>query len=150
MIKVVPDTNVLVSGMLGIPGCSRKVINFALAKRLVMCGSSASYNEFLEKLRLRRLQRYFSRQYFSQEKIAMEYKLFINQVDTKNTYPGVKITRDPDDDEFFRIAKASGASIIISRDKDVLAIPKYDDTIVTVTPEKFLECFYRLPGSRFT
>lgn len=150
MIKVVivPDTNVLLAGMLGIPGSTRKILNFALSKRIVMFGSSVSYREFLEKIKLPRVQKYFKNQYFTQEKISLEYRFCINMVKTKGVYDGQRITDDPDDDEFFRIAKASGSRVIVSRDAHVLKVKKFDG-IITVTPERFMEKFYKLECSRF-
>ena len=151
MIKVpiVPDTNVLLSGMLGIPGSTRKILNFALSRRLVMYGSSVSYREFLEKTKLPRVQKYFRGQYFTPEKVSLEYRFCINMVKTAGIYEGQKITADPDDDEFFRIAKSSGSRIIVSRDPHVLDIKRFDN-IITVTPEHFMQKFYTLDCSKFT
>ena len=50
----------------------------------------------------------------------------------------VRACEDPDDDMYFRIAKTCGARIIVSGDRAVLKVKKYDDILV-VTPEKFVE-----------
>lgn len=51
------------------------------------------------------------------------------------TLPGV--CRDPDDDKFIACAIAGGAAVIVSGDKDLLAIPG-DIGVEVLTPREFL------------
>ena len=107
MIRVVPDTNVLLSGMFGFPGIPRKIINLALAKKIVMFGSKETYEEFCEKIFLSRIQKYFKAQIFTPKKINLDYRAFIQMVEPFDILTGVRIVQeDPDDDIFFRVAKA--------------------------------------------
>lgn len=149
MIKIVPDANILISGMLGLPGLPRKIINLSLAKRIVMYGSKETYEEFCKKVYLPRLQKYWRTQIFTPEKMILDYRLFMNMVEPFDTLAGVKIVKvDPDDDKYFRLAKACGAKIIVTGDKKILEIKKYND-IRVVTAASFLESFSKLHQGNF-
>ncbi len=146
MIKIVPDTNIILSGILGKPGPTRRIIDLALDKKILLYGSQPSYAEFCEKITHKRFQAYLKKQIYTPEKIILDYRFFINIVDTKNIYGGQSIvTRDPDDDEYFKIAKACNSQVIITRDADLLDIKKYDG-IIAVTPEKYLTSLRKLHG----
>jgi putative PIN family toxin of toxin-antitoxin system len=144
MIKVVPDANVILSGMLGTPGPTRKIINLALEKKIVMFGSSITYQEFCEKIKIKRLQKYLKKQLFSPEKIILDYKAFVNMVESKSSDCLLKfVERDSDDDEYIRVARACNSRIIITRDKDLLDIKKFGD-VLAITPEKFIQSYSKL------
>ena len=144
MIKIVPDANIILSSMLGSQGAPRKLINLALAKEVVMFGSTETYEEFLEKIRMPKFGKYLERQIFTPEKLDHDYRAFISMIDPGDSLKGVNIVKqDPDDDMYFRVAKASSARIIVSGDKAVLGVKKYDDIIV-VTPDRFVEKFSML------
>ncbi len=138
MIKIVPDANVLISGMLGFPGATRGIINLSLAKKIVIFGSSNTFQEFCNTIKRIKFQKYFSRQYFSVEKIILEYKAFVNMIESTSHDRSIKfIEKDPDDDEYIRIARACGSKIIISGDKHLLNKKNVDDILI-VPPQKFM------------
>ena len=144
MIKVVPDANILISGMLGPLGPPRRIINLSLAKRIVMYGSKETYEEFCKKVYLPRLQKYWKAQIFTPEKMILDYRLLMSMVEPFDMLAGAKIVKgDPDDDKYFRVAKACGARIIVTGDKKILEVKKYDNILV-VTPASFLESFSKL------
>ena len=149
LIRVVPDTNIIISGMLGNQGFPRKLLNLSLAKKVVLYGSQETFEEFCEKVRLPRLQKFLTRQMYSSEKIILDYKSIIKIVEPFDLLDGEAIANnDRDDDIFFRIAKACGAKIIVSGDKKhVLAVKEYDG-IVTVPVSKFIEKFQNLESSK--
>jgi len=142
MIKIVPDANVILSGMLG-PTATRKILDFALAKRIVLFGSEKTYAEFCEKIKIERFSKYLAKQIFTPDKIILDYKLLINMVDSRNIYKDTNITKDSDDDEYFRVAKATGCRLIVTRDHHLLDVKKYDDILV-VKPEEFLKSFFKI------
>lgn len=150
MIKVVPDANILISGMFGFPSHPRKIISLALAKQIVLYGSKETYEEFCEKVKLPRLQKYWKAQIFTPEKMILEYRSLINMVEPFDVLAGVNIVKlDPDDNKYFRAAKACGAKIIISGDKKVLEVKKYGD-ILAVTAAQFLESFNKLRAGKLS
>lgn len=139
MIKIVPDANIILSSMLGSHGTPRQLINLALSKRIVMYGSVETYREFKRKIGLPKFKKYLERQIFTPEKLDLDYRTFINLIEPYDILRGVSIVKDdPDDDMYFRVAKACGAKIIVTGDKRVLKIKKFDD-IITVKPSKFVE-----------
>lgn len=130
--------------MLGFHGPPRKLINLALAKKIVMFGSSESYEEFREKIFLPKFSKYLKNQIFTPEKLDFDYRSFINIIDVGDILDGINVVKeDPDDDVYFRVAKASGSRVIVSGDKAVLNVKKYDDIIV-VSPEKFVKTMLAL------
>lgn len=144
MIKLVADANTIISGMMGSEsGASRAILNLALAKEVLIFGSQETYKEFCEKLKLPRIRRYLARRFFTPEKIILDYKSIVNIYEPFEILAGKIITRDPKDDIYFRVAKASGSSIIVSYDKDLLDLIKFDD-IVAVSPGQFITSFNRL------
>ncbi|OGI32690.1 MAG: putative toxin-antitoxin system toxin component, PIN family [Candidatus Moranbacteria bacterium RIFOXYC1_FULL_44_13] len=145
MIKIVPDANIILSGMIGhYKGNSRKLLNLALEKRIVMYGSSETYKEFCEKIRMSRIQKYLRARLFTPEKIILDYKSLINIIEPFDILKNINIvTRDPDDDIYFRVAKSCGARIIATGDKGVLSVKKYDN-IVVVTVSDFIGSFSKL------
>lgn len=139
MIKVVPDANIILSSMLGSSGAPRALINLALMKKVVMFGSVETYNEFKRKIELPKFKKYLERQIFTPEKLDFDYRSFINIIEPGDTYAGINIVKeDPDDDMYFRVAKASGTHIIVTGDKGVLRVKKYDG-ILAVPAGKFVE-----------
>ena len=150
MIKIVPDANIILSSMLGSYGAPRKLINLALTKRIVMFGSSETYNEFRRKIALPKFKKYLERQIFTPDKLDLDYRTFINIIDPHDTLQDVNIVEeDPDDDMYFRVAKASGSRIIVTGDKGVLKVKKFDDIIV-VQPRKFIEKISALSSDQFS
>lgn len=143
MIRVVPDTNIMLSGMLGFPGYPRKILNLALAKKIVLYGSEETFAEFKEKILKKRIQKYWKKQIYTPEKIILDYRSLIKIVEPFDTLEGVSITRDKDDDIFFRVAKACSSKIIVSGDKDVLDERQYDG-IRAVTGKKFIDSLEKL------
>lgn len=143
MIKIVPDTNLIISSFLGHGGPKRWIINLALEKKLVLYGSATTYEEFLDVISRDQFKQYLEKQIYTREKLDYDFKTFISIVDTENVYSGEKITADSDDDEYFRVAKASGAKIIISNDHHLHDVGKFDGVSV-FTPEKFMGAYIKI------
>jgi len=144
IIKVVTDTNVLLKGMFGYKSFERKILSLSLAKKIYMYGSSETYKEFCEKVKLQRLQKYWAKKNFSPDKIILDYKTLINMHEPVGDSVTVSIPiRDPKDEIFIRVAMSVGAKIIVSEDKDLLDMKKFGD-IKIVNAEKFLEAYFKL------
>lgn len=69
------------------------------------------------------------------EEFVTYYRTFAIQT---NPTSQVKICRDPNDDYLFSLARDTQSDFLISKDKDVLSIVKYSNTI-TLNLNKFLE-----------
>lgn len=142
MIKIVPDTNVIISSLLGHGGPKRWIINLALEKKITLFGSANTHREFLDVINRDKFKKYLEKQIYTTEKLDFDYKSFINIVDTDGVYSGEEITKDPDDDEYFRVAKMAGAKVIVSEDDHILSVGTYD-TIRGITAKKFIDSYIK-------
>ena len=124
-------------------GAARKLLDLAIVGKIALFGNDTSYHEFCEKIKLPRLRKYLNRQYFSPEKIIMDYKVIINQINTYDILRGQNIIiRDSDDNEYLKIAVATQSKIIVTRDKDLLDLKEFQG-IKIVTLENFLKSWYK-------
>lgn len=148
MIKIVPDTNVILRGMMGYNSVHRAILNLAADKKIVLFGSKESFEEFCEKVSLPRFDKYWKSKIFSKKKIIMDYQYLVNISEPSDTCDLDIDIADPDDIIFFRIAKSSNSKIIISEDKHVINVKHFGD-IITTTPEKFIESYKKRNGSLY-
>ena len=115
MIKIVPDANILISGMFGFPSHPRKIISLALAKEIILYGNKETFEEFCEKVRLPKFKKYWDAQIFTPGKMISNYRTLITMGEPFDTLAGVNIVKsDPDDDKYFRVAKACGIYRILT------------------------------------
>lgn len=114
-----------------------------------MYGSEETFNEFCKTIKLPRLKKYLKRQIYTPEKIILDYKSIIKIVEPFEILENIQIAnQDRDDDVYFRVAKASGAKIVVSGDKKhVLSVKKYDG-IIAVSVSKFVNSFTKLKSSK--
>lgn len=143
MIKIVLDTNVLLKGFVSARNGERKILNLAMAGKVVIYGSVESFSEYKEKIKIDRIKAFYPNKHLSEERMENLYTSAISLVDTNTVDLGGQISDDPDDDEFIKIAIASGSKIVISNDKDLLRL-KTHAGIRFVKPEKFLEAYTKM------
>jgi predicted nucleic acid-binding protein len=97
-----------------------------------------------------RFQKYLQREIFSPDKLMIDYKAFVKSVTVGNVLEGqTVVAEDPDDDAYFRVAKACGAKLIVSGDLHLLKVAKFEDVRV-VEPAVFLEIFPQLRDCVFS
>ena len=133
VIRVVLDTNVLVSGLLfgGIPG---KLLDLWKTGKIRLIMSREMLDEFLRVLAYPKLR-------LSEEEI--HYLLYVEvlphvQMVKVHTGP-ILIPADPSDDMFLHCAVAAGAKYIISGDRHLLQL-KSHKRIKILSPAEFLHC----------
>lgn len=138
MIRVVPDTNVIISGMIIPHGNTTNIINLALARKIILYGSQETFNEFCKKIRKNKFFRYLKKQYFSPDKVIDDYCSFIFMINPLETPSNYNIViDDPDDNKFIKVAIASKSRIIISGDKHLKKLKKHKNIII-VSPGRFI------------
>lgn len=141
IIKVVTDTNVLLRGMFGYKSIERKVLGLSLTKKIFIYGSHETYEEFCQKVRMPRLQKYWVKKNFSPDKIILDYKTLINMHEPIGEAKTIQIPiRDPKDEIFIRVAMSVGARIIISEDRDLLDVKEFGN-IKIVNTENFMKAY---------
>jgi len=139
-IKIVPDTNLLIKGLL-FRGDGRKIINLAYSKKIKLFGSQNSFIEMIRVVGYPRFKKYLEKEIYTPEKLMISYKSIINIITIDKKFRDLKIVKeDSDDDEFIRLAKTIGAKIIISSDKHLKKIKKIDN-IRIIEPKVFLKIY---------
>ena len=131
MLKVVIDTNVLVSSFFG--GLPRKIIDLWKEGAIVLCLSQSIFEEYLATLNRLGLK--------DQDEIKRLTRLFAegyNAVFTSQT-PDIRVVNDdPDDDKFIACAVALESKIIVSGDNHLQQVKKYID-IEIMSPREFMD-----------
>lgn len=138
MIRIVPDTSVLIKGLLSVRNNQRQLLNMAYAKDAILYGSSITYKEFCEKIKSGRFQEYLQNKYSTPEKLISDYEDIVTLIQPSKKFSTLKFTRDKDDDEFFRVALTCNSNIIVSEDKHILEIRNYRG-VRTVNSQEFIE-----------
>jgi putative PIN family toxin of toxin-antitoxin system len=107
MIRVVLDTNIIVSALLQPLGPPAQVFQLALGGVLQVCVTGAIYTEYEEVIRRPRFQR-------SEETISAALLAIREQGHWVRPSTTVRACTDPDDDIFLECAEAAEASFLIT------------------------------------
>ncbi len=137
MLKIVFDTTVLVSVFVLPDGLSFELIRRVKEDK---CKAAACLEIFAEAAKTLLLQQRIRRKYKYEDE---EVKDFLNElmkafnlVSLPTDMP--RVCRDPNDDMILACAVAAGADYIVTRDKDLLVMKKYQNVEI-LTPEKFIK-----------
>ena len=128
-MKAVIDTNVVISGVF-FGGYPRLVLEAVLLNKFIACANKSiidEYNEIVSEM-IDRKQGCLDKSILSP---------LIDSISIFDEKTKVKVCRDPYDDKFIECAVDSGASFIISGDKDLLDLREYKG-IKIVTAAYFL------------
>lgn len=131
-MRIVIDTNVLVSGIF-FGGFPRKVINAVTSKRIEACCSNEILDEYY-----RTIKEFFERKQGTYDSNMLFP--FVNSLDIIQVKTDVSLSRDPDDDKFIECAIDGNALYIVSGDKDLLILNKYED-IQIITAKTFCDIY---------
>jgi len=134
MLKVVLDTNVLISSLV-VPS-KLSVIREALAKdKFLLISSPAILKELLDVLARPRIAAIINAGAKSQLlDLITEEAIFV--FPAKEPLPIIKA--DPSDDHFLLAAKVARATLIVSGDNHLLSLKNFQ-TIPIISPNKFIE-----------
>lgn len=129
-MKIVIDTNVLISGVF-FGGFPREILNAVVGQKITAYATAEIISEYEEVVQemIDRKQGHINKTILSPLIKVMEIIEPITQVE---------ICRDFDDNKFLGCAKDSHALYIVSGDKDLLIIKKYEN-IQIVTAKEFYE-----------
>lgn len=132
MIKVVLDTNVLISGIFWKGNYCSRIIDLWISGKIEMISSLEIIKELGDTLTDFKIQ--------MPEEMITEWQ---NKIIANTTIVEIKekidiVKNDPKDNKFFEAALVGKADYIISQDKKhVLSIKKYKN-VKTISPEEFL------------
>lgn len=135
-MRVVLDTNVLVSGLLSPFGAPAEVLRLALAGNLTLCFDGRIQLEYREVL---------SRPRFGFDAGDVEALLGLLEVEglLVNSAPLPKRLPDPDDEPFLAVALAAGAEFLITGNLRHYP-PRARQGVQVVSPRSFLEARTKL------
>ena len=130
-LRVVPDTNVVVSAALFPQSPPGEVIDYAMRQRAIIA-SAATLAELNDVLLRPRFERYL------QEARRLEFLHHLEQeAELVTITHRITACRDPKDDKFLELAVSGNASHIITGDNDLLALHPFRN-IPILTPAAFL------------
>ena len=117
-LKLVIDTNILISAALSAQGAPAKLVLRALARhRLVF--SQATFDELRTRIYRPKFDRYISLE--DRERLLRDFNACADWVEPRE--PG-QYCRDRDDDHFIEAALKAQAHCLVSGDKDLLEAPE--------------------------
>ena len=133
VIRIVVDTNVVVSGLLfgGIPG---KIIEAIKLNDTQLLITSDIFNEYLKVLSYPKFE-------LTEDDINyLLYQVLLphSEIVTDVTQEEVIIHQDPSDDKFLLCASEGQADYLISGDAHLTSLGKYQETVI-LTPSAFIE-----------
>lgn len=133
-VKLVADTNVLISGLLW-HGSPHQLIELAGGGSLTLVSSPVLLAELAGALTKGKFADALSRGEGSLEVVLGRIQ---DLIEVTSSFPLAEpVCRDPDDDDVLACAVSAGADLIVSGDKDLLALGTYQG-IAIVTPAEAL------------
>lgn len=130
-MKLVSDTNVVVSGLLWL-GHSGRLLEAAANGRLTLYTSPTLVEELRNTLQYARLASRVERSGLTPDELIGRYANIAIVVDPASV---PLVARDPDDDHVLACALAAQADLIVSGDKDLLVLNAYQDIPIVTAAE---------------
>jgi len=144
-MKIVLDTNVVISGFLIPNGPPGVIIDLWGEGKLTVVVCQALIEEYLEVLlrpKFKKVGTIIERQDLCMELLSLENSIFV--------YPRFRlnvIESDPEDNRVLECAVEGGVQYIISGDEHLLSLKIFKE-IAIVTPAEFLADFLKTPRGR--
>ena len=138
-MRVVLDTNVLVSAIIGPRGIPSQILHAWRAEQFDLVLSQAALTEIGRVFRYPKIARYHR---WSEERLAFLDDLAHLAILTPGTLTLAVITKDPPDDRYLECAVEGDAAYLVSGDQHLLKLSSYQ-YIPILTPRAFLEKLQR-------
>jgi uncharacterized protein len=122
-VRVVADTNVLVSGLLW-RGAPHTILELARSGALTLLSSPALYAELAEVLERPKFRRILEAAQVKTQSLLRQVERLVEIVEA----PPLPrpMSRDADDDTVLALALAARADLIVTGDRDLLSLGSYD------------------------
>lgn len=133
-MKVVFDTNVVVSRFLSPTGTPARLFDFWEQSVFTLLVSEPILTEYERVLAYKNIVRYHRMTPKEIKEIIQEFRQFSISIEVKEQ---IAVVRDPADNMFIECAVSGGADFIISGDPDLLDLGEYDG-IQILPPAAFL------------
>ena len=131
MLKVVLDTNVLVSALLKPDSVPELVISLILENQLLLCLSESiatEYEEVLEREKFKKLNR---------KKVKALISRLKSEAHWVNPVVRLNVAHDPEDNKFLECAQEAGADFLITGNTKHFPPKRFQKTLI-VSPAEFL------------
>ena len=135
MIKVVADTNILISGMLW-SGTPRRILRAADEERIILFSSKGLLEELAYVLKKPKLQTALARNGTNARQALAQAVSLVHLV-IPRTFEDVIVTEDPSDDLVLACAATAAVDAIVSGDEHLLALKKFRG-IPILSPAEFM------------
>ncbi len=132
MLRIVLDTNVIVSGVISPHGAPRQILEAWHQKKFVLLTSEAIILEVSRVLHYPRLQETYQ---LSEADIQVVLDSLLNETHLLADLYEVQRSRDPDDNVLLACALEGKADYLVSGDSDLLEIKYYHGTQI-VSPRQ--------------
>ena len=129
-MKVVIDTNVVVSSIF-FGGKPKEIVNLILDKKIDAYANKEIIEEYKETVD-------YLKNKYNGKRSNVPLQEIISYINIIETNSNIKICRDPDDDKFINCAIDSKSYYIVSGDKDLLVLKRYEN-IEVITISEFLK-----------
>jgi uncharacterized protein len=136
-VRVVLDTNTLVSGVISADGPPRRLLDGARSQAFEMCSSAVLLAELLDVLSREKFSARLTQANLTPLNIVGELRRMAHMVEPDNV-PRV-IENDPDDDHVIACAVAAQADLIVSGDKHLHRLGGQYKGIRIFSPTEALE-----------
>jgi putative PIN family toxin of toxin-antitoxin system len=128
-MKVVLDTNVIISGMINLDGTPAQIVNLLINGRITLLYDSRILKEYVEVLNRKKFG-------FKKSTIAPLLDYIRNEGEYVAAEPTSKKFVDKDDRMFYEVAKTAKAKCIVTGNKD-----HYPDEELIRSPKEFIELY---------
>ncbi len=140
-MRVVLDTNVLVSGLISSKGPPGEIQRAWRRQGFELVTSAPLLHEFLEVLTYPRIRK---RLYWSDAELSDYLESFLAAVVLVTPTAMLEISRDPDDNRILEAAYAANADYIVTGDADLLVLREFSG-IAILAPAVFVR-LVAIPG----
>ena len=134
--KVLLDTNVLVSGVLGSPLC-RRILHLCNAQEILLVSSRPLINEFLDVIARPKCSHLVDHETLKLLMRIMEFQALLVQPTVV-----VRDAPDPKDAIVLEALRTSHAEVLVTSDRQLLALRSYAEATV-LPPNQFLSWIER-------
>ena len=135
-MRIVLDTNVLVSGLLTPFGSSGEIVRMVFSGELILCIDARILSEYKEVLNRPKFK-------FDKDKIATLIDFIMQYGQVVSSSPLKRPLPDPDDEPFLEVAVAGNAKTLITGNK-VHSPDASQDGIEVLSPSEFIDLIRKI------